>query len=68
MDVAKGDNCSDFPAPKTRSPGRRSSAGTRRAAQRLLGYGGGDGYGDTTGGGYQGYDPRLYDEPPGRRL
>ena len=46
--------------------GRRSSASTPRAGPSY-GYSGGDGYdyGDTTGGGYQGYDPRLYDEPSG---
>ena len=65
MDVAKGDNCADFPQPKTQiswSPffGRYSKGGTG------YGYSGGDGSsGDTTGGGYQGYDPRLYDEPSG---
>jgi penicillin-binding protein 1A len=65
MDVAKGDNCADFPQPKTRiswSPffGRYSKGGTG------YGYSGGDGSsGDTTGGGYQGYDPRLYDAPSG---
>jgi penicillin-binding protein 1A len=64
MDVAKGGNCADFPQPKTRiswSPffGRYSKGGTG------YGYSGGDGSGNTTGGGYQGYDPRLYDEPSG---
>ena len=64
MDVAKGDNCSDFPAPKTRiswSPffGRYSKGGSGYS------YNSGDGYGDTTGGGYQGYDPRLYDQGAG---
>jgi penicillin-binding protein 1A len=66
MDVAKGDDCDDFPAPKTRiswSPffGRYSKGGTG------YGYNGGSGSysGDTSGGGYQGYDPRLYDEPSG---
>jgi hypothetical protein len=64
MDVAKRDKCDDFPLPKTRiswSPffGRYSKGGTG------YGYGGGDGSGDTTGGGYEGYDPRLYDQPSG---
>jgi penicillin-binding protein 1A len=65
MDVAKGDKCNDFPPPKTRiqwSPffGRYSKGGSGYS------YNSGDGYGDdTTGGGYQGYDPRLYDEPSG---
>ena len=64
MDVAKADKCADFPQPKTQiswSPffGRYSKGGTG------YGYGGGDGSGDTTGGGYEGYDPRLYDEPSG---
>jgi penicillin-binding protein 1A len=64
MDVAKADKCDDFPQPKTQiswSPffGRYSRGGTG------YGYGGGDGSGDTTGGGYEGYDPRLYDEPSG---
>jgi penicillin-binding protein 1A len=66
MDVAKGSRCDDFPQPKSRiswSPffGRYSKGGTG------YGYNGDSGTdsGDTTGGGYQGYDPRLYDEPSG---
>jgi penicillin-binding protein 1A len=66
MDVAKGKNCSDFPVPKSRiswSPffGRYSKGGSGYS------YSSGDGYdyGNTTGGGYQGYDPRLYDQPGG---
>jgi penicillin-binding protein 1A len=64
MDVAKGEKCGDFPQPQTRiswSPffGRYSKGGSGYS------YNSGDGYGDTTGGGYQGYDPRLYDEPSG---
>jgi hypothetical protein len=66
MDVAKGSRCDDFPQPKTSiswSPffGRYSKGGTG------YGYDGDSGTdgGDTTGGGYEGYDPRLYDEPGG---
>jgi hypothetical protein len=66
MDVAKGSNCGDFPQPKSTiswSPffGRYSKGGSGYGN----GNGDGSGYGDTTGGGYQGYDPRLYDEPSG---
>jgi penicillin-binding protein 1A len=67
MDVAKGDNCSDFAQPKTPiswSPffGRYSKGGSGYTQRS----GGGNDYGNTTGGGYQGYDPRLYDEPGGQ--
>ena len=51
---------------RARSAGPRSSASTRRAAPDYA-YGGEPyNYGDSTGGGYQGYDPRLYGEPSGR--
>jgi penicillin-binding protein 1A len=65
MQVAKGKNCSDFPRPKSSiswSPffGKYSKGGTQ------YGIGGqSSDYGDSTGGGYQGYDPRLYGEPNG---
>jgi penicillin-binding protein 1A len=67
MDVAKGERCSDFAQPKTRiswSPffGRYSKGGTGYGTNDGIGPGYGD---DTSGGGYQGYDPRLYDEPGG---
>jgi penicillin-binding protein 1A len=65
MQVAKGHNCSDFPRPKstiTWSPffGKYSKGGAQYSE-------GGTqyDYGDSTGGGYQGYDPRLYGEPNG---
>ncbi|HZO60875.1 MAG TPA: transglycosylase domain-containing protein [Solirubrobacterales bacterium] len=65
MQVAKGKNCSDFPRPKSTiswSPffGKYSKGGTEYSI-------GGQSYdyGDSTGGGYQGYDPRLYGEPNG---
>jgi hypothetical protein len=65
MQVAKGAYCGDFPRPKSTmswSPffGRYSKGGTEYSI-------GGDSYnpGDSTGGGYQGYDPRLYGEPNG---
>jgi penicillin-binding protein 1A len=65
MQVAKGDHCSDFPRPKSTiswSPffGKYSKGGTEYSV-------GGQSYdyGDSTGGGYQGYDPRLYGEPNG---
>jgi penicillin-binding protein 1A len=65
MQVAKGRNCSDFPRPKSTiswSPffGKYSKGG----AQYTEGGSQYD-YGDSTGGGYQGYDPRLYGEPNG---
>jgi penicillin-binding protein 1A len=65
MQVAKGRNCSDFPQPKSTiswSPffGKYSKGG----AQYTEGGTQYD-YGDSTGGGYQGYDPRLYGEPNG---
>ena len=65
MQVAKGKNCSDFPQPKSTiswSPffGKYSKGGADYSV-------GGQqyDYGDSTGGGYQGYDPRLYGEPNG---
>jgi len=68
MDVAKGGYCADFPKPETPiswSPffGRYSKGGTGYTQNDGNGY---DDYGNTTGGGYQGYDPRLYDQPGGQ--
>ena len=72
MQVAKGNVCGDFPQPKSTiswSPffGKYSKGGAavQRTAARQYDYG------DSTGGGYQGYDPRLYGgaqrEPSRRR-
>ncbi len=65
MQVAKGAYCGDFPRPESTiswSPffGRYSKGGADYSV-------GGEQYngGDSTGGGYQGYDPRLYGEPDG---
>ena len=65
MQVAKGGYCSDFPRPKSTiswSPffGRYSKGGADYSVS-----GEPYNYGDSTGGGYQGYDPRLYGEPNG---
>jgi penicillin-binding protein 1A len=66
MDVAKGSACDDFPAPQSTiswSPffGKYSKGGAGYSSGSQDTYG----YGDSTGGGYQGYDPRLYDQPNG---
>jgi penicillin-binding protein 1A len=59
MTVAKGSFCGDFPKPKSTiswSPffGRYESGQTSPSGQ---GY---NDYGNSTGGGYNGYDPRIY--------
>jgi penicillin-binding protein 1A len=66
MQVAKANRCEDFPKPTTAirwSPffGKYSTQGSysRRGA-----YSYGNGGGDTQGGGYSGYDPRLYNGNP----
>jgi penicillin-binding protein 1A len=66
MQVAKAGRCEDFPKPATAirwSPffGKYSTQGSysRRGT-----YSYGNGGGDTKGGGYSGYDPRLYNGNP----
>ena len=66
MKVANGKRCDDFPKPKSTiswSPffGRYSKGGAGYTTRPNDQYS----YGDSTGGGYQGYDPRLYGEPNG---
>ena len=58
MKVAKGNFCGDFPPPKSTiqwSPffSKYSGAGTQRVVQLRLRR-------STDGGGYNGYDPRIY--------
>ena len=58
MSVAKGNFCDDFPAPKstiTWSPFFSKYSGYNRSYSYDQG-----GYGDSYGGGYNGYDPRIY--------
>jgi penicillin-binding protein 1A len=66
MQVAKGKSCEDFPRPTTPIQwssffGRYSTAGSY-ASKGTYSYG--DGQGDSYGGGYRGYDPRLYEQAP----
>jgi penicillin-binding protein 1A len=65
MQVAKGDDCQDFPRPTTPMQwssffGKYSTAGSY-ASKGTYSYDGGQG--DSYGGGYRGYDPRLYEQP-----
>jgi penicillin-binding protein 1A len=66
MEVAKGDNCNDFPRPTTAI--KWSPFFGKYSTQRSYGSSGtysyGSGPGDTYGGGYGGYDPRLYEPAP----
>jgi penicillin-binding protein 1A len=75
MDVAKGSSCADFKAPATPMKwapffGRYATGSVyRRGYEYRYGdqgetSGGYDGQGDTYGGGYGGYDPRLYEPVP----
>jgi penicillin-binding protein 1A len=70
MQVAKGPNCDDFKQPSTQMQwssffGKYSTAGSYAGTQSYdHGRGTDGGYGgDTSGGGYKGYDPRLYEMP-----
>jgi penicillin-binding protein 1A len=65
MGVAKGSYCGDFPTPTTRiawTPffGKYATGGGYSSGST---YSYGNGQGDTYGGGYGGYDPRLYQQP-----
>jgi penicillin-binding protein 1A len=71
MEVAKGKNCGDFPQPKTsitwtpffgkystsRGGAFSPSYDSGRAGRKKR-------RGETSGGGYGGYDPRIYEAPP----
>jgi penicillin-binding protein 1A len=62
MSVAKGDFCGDFPPPKstiTWSPFFSKSSGYKGSYTDNQG-----GYGNSYGGGYSGYDPRIYGQQP----
>jgi penicillin-binding protein 1A len=66
MQVAKGESCEEFPKPSTPIKwssffGKYSTAGSY-ASRGTYSYG--NGQGDTSGGGYRGYDPRIYEQPP----
>jgi penicillin-binding protein 1A len=74
MQVAKGRNCQDFKHPTAPMQwssffGKYSTAGSYSGTQsyNYENNGNGDNYaysrGDTSGGGYKGYDPRLYEKP-----
>jgi penicillin-binding protein 1A len=70
MQVAKGPNCDDFKRPTAQMQwssffGKYSTAGSYAGTQSYdYGRGTDGGYGgDTSGGGYKGYDPRLYEMP-----
>jgi penicillin-binding protein 1A len=71
MAVAHGTDCQDFPQPKDRvsfSPfyGHYSATGTYGSRSYNYKYGSpqSGGGNNSTGGGYKGYDPRLYESPP----
>jgi penicillin-binding protein 1A len=64
MKVAKGRDCNDFPHPASSiswTPFFGKYSSQRRYGYDSYGYGGS---GDTVGGGYQGYDPRIYQQAP----
>jgi penicillin-binding protein 1A len=72
MNVAKRD-CRSFPRPKSRANltafyGRNASTGRRpsRGGSYRAPAPGGTGGNSAGGGGYRGYDPRLYESPPQR--
>jgi penicillin-binding protein 1A len=71
MSVAHGSDCSSFPPPKEPAQfstfyGRYSSSGSDRSNRSYYRSSPSTGAGDNSagGGGYRGYDPRLYESPP----
>jgi penicillin-binding protein 1A len=66
MEVAKGRACGDFPKPTTPMRwssffGKYSTTGSYATSKSYSS--GSTGRGDTYGGGYRGYDPRIYETP-----
>jgi penicillin-binding protein 1A len=60
MQVAKGSFCGDFPKPKSAISWSPFFGKYQRGNSYSSGPTPSNGYGDSTGGGYNGYDPRIY--------